>query len=748
MSLADRILDPRGAPVRAILGPTNTGKTHRAIQRMLGHRTGMIGLPLRLLAQEVYERVVAERGRDVVALVTGEQKRIPPGARYWVCTVEAMPVDKPVAFLAVDEVQLAGNRNRGHVFTDRLLHARGVLETLFLGSDTIQPLLELLVPHAEVQRYQRLSALQHAGSRKLLSLPPRTAVVDFTAERVYELAERLRARHGGVAVVLGALSPRARNAQVELYQSGQVDHIVATDAIGMGLNMDIHRVAFAALRKFDGHQFRELSIPELGQVAGRAGRHRRDGRFGTVSHLGMLAPEVVAAIEQHRFPALRKLYWRNSDLDMSSLDSLIHSLDRKPPAPCLVQVRDWLDHRCLRQLASQDEVRSLARGREAVSRLWEVCSIPDYRKTRTDSHIQLLGTLGRFLLQSGEIPPDWVASRLDSLDRTDGDIDALMSRISWVRTWNYITAKKGWFADAAPYCIRAGELEDRLSDALHAKLTARFVETRRSHVELQGLRYQGPRRLRSEELRAVHARVEAGVAELLQAEDEELAVDDQARILWAGEPVARLERGSHMTSPRMRMLRNELIEPSQRRVLQSHLERWTRALVDGLLAPLQNPQGLSPAARGLLYSLYRGLGCVRAELVDEQVRSLEPHDRKRLARLGVRLGRGRVYAQPLLSPAAQRLRALLWAVFHRNEVPAAPEVPVVDVQHPAHFYEALGYVALGPRALRVDRAEDLAAYLRRLRRRRRVRPDARVQELTECNQPTALAVMNAMGFRP
>ena len=743
MSLADRILDPRRTRVRAILGPTNTGKTHRAIQRMLGHRTGMIGLPLRLLAQEVYQRVVAERGADQVALVTGEQKIVPAGARYWVCTVEAMPIEKHVAFVAIDEVQLAGQRNRGHVFTDRILHARGVLETLMLGSDTIQPLLEQLVPDIEVERYPRLSRLEHFGSRKLLSLPPRTAVVDFTAERVYELAERLRARHGGVAVVLGALSPRARNAQVGLYQSGEVDHLVATDAIGMGLNMDVHRVVFADVSKFDGHSYRELNTAELAQIAGRAGRHRRDGKFGTLNGVGLLPAEVVEAIEQHRFPTLRRLYWRNADLDFRSLDDLLSSLEQPSPARCLVQVRDWLDHRCLRRLAAEDEVRSLARGRQAVARVWEVCSIPDYRKTRTDSHVQLLLQLCRHLLGPGQVPGDWVSARLDSLDRTDGDIDALMTRISWVRTWNYITSRPDWFVDAAPFAQRARALEDALSQAVHDKLTARFVESRRGHIQLTGLRYEGGERLRSEERTALRASVQEGLERLLACDDHELVLDGRT-VLWEGQPIARLRGTEKLTAPRVQLLRNELMGASARTELRRRLEIWVRGMVHGLLAPLEEPERCTPAVRGLLFALRLGLGSARTRDVAPNLARMGRTDRRQLARIGVRVGRRRVYSQALLAPGAIRLRALLWRV-HTGQEAETPEAEVVPVRGPAEFYDAVGYAVLGPRAVRVDRAEDLAAYLRGHRHPARL-PDKRVLRLLGCEKRVALGVMRAMGF--
>ncbi len=464
--------------IRALLGPTNTGKTHRAVQAMLAHRTGMIGLPLRLLAREVYDRIAAERGAEHVALVTGEEKRIPKAPRWFVCTVEAMPLDKHVAFLAVDEVQLAGDRNRGHVFTDRILHARGTQETWFLGSPTIAPLLRVLVPDVEIDSAPRFSTLTYSGERKLTSLPERSAVVAFSAEQVYEHAERLRSVHGGAAVVLGALSPRTRNAQVALYQSGEVGHLVATDAIGMGLNMDVEHVAFAALRKFDGRGFRELSAAEVGQIAGRAGRYKTDGTFGSTSGLGPMPDDVVDAVQRHQFAPLGRLYWRNRHLDFEDPESLLHTLNRGPAHDFLVPCRHEDDQQALEDLLVQEPVRARLTDPDALRRLWEVCQVPDYRKDLTGAHARLLGELAVHRMEGAPVPRDLVEERLERLDRTDGDLDTLMARIAWIRTWTYVSHQRGWTDDPKGLQDRAREIEDRLSDALHAQLTQRFVDRR------------------------------------------------------------------------------------------------------------------------------------------------------------------------------------------------------------------------------------------------------------------------------
>ena len=467
--------------VVAVLGPTNTGKTHFAVERMLAHRSGMIGFPLRLLAREIYDRIVAIKGSRACALITGEEKLGSEEAAYVVCTVEAMPMQRQVAFLAIDEIQLAADHERGHVFTERLLHARGSEETMFLGSDTIRPILRRLVPEAEVIGRPRFSILSFAGDSKLHRLPRRSAVVAFSAAEVYSLAEVIRRQKGGAAVVLGALSPRTRNAQVAMYQAGEVEHLVATDAIGMGLNMDVAHVAFAQLSKFDGIEQRRLRVPEMAQIAGRAGRHMANGSFGATNGCEPFEPREIEAIEGHSFAPLKSLRWRNSELDFADVESLAASLDRAPPLDCLVKVRDAIDHRSLIFLSRRDDIRAAATSEERVRLLWQVCQIPDFRKTLTDAHLHLLATVYRHLTAGrGVLPNDWVGNMIAQLERFDGDIDALVTRIAHVRTWTYMSHRASWLIDPKHWQERAREVEDRLSDALHERLTQRFVDRRTS----------------------------------------------------------------------------------------------------------------------------------------------------------------------------------------------------------------------------------------------------------------------------
>src|SRR4051794_39331708 len=470
------------ARVKAVLGPTNTGKTHLAMERMLAHSSGIIGFPLRLLARENYDRMVARKGVRHVALITGEEKIVPPDAKWFSCTVEAMPLDRATEFVAVDEIQLCADADRGHIFTDRLLHARGMVETMFLGSETIRPLLQRLVPNARVETRPRLSQLTYAGPAKLVRLPPRSAVVAFSAGEVYAIAELIRRRRGGCAVVMGRLSPRTRNAQVQLYQNKEVDFLVATDAIGMGLNMDVDHVAFARLSKFDGHRPRRLNPPEVAQIAGRAGRGMRDGTFGTTGECPPLDDDLVRAVENHSFEPLEQLYWRNAELDLSSVDSLLATLQEAPPRPGLVRGPDAVDLQTLMALAREPEIREAARGRRLVRLLWETCGIPDFRKLADDTHTRFCGRVFQHLARDGQVPAEWLESGISSLVRADGDIDTLMQRLSGVRIWAYIAARADWVPDAPGWQGRTRQVEDMLSDALHERLTARFVDRRAAHL--------------------------------------------------------------------------------------------------------------------------------------------------------------------------------------------------------------------------------------------------------------------------
>ncbi len=778
--------------VTAVLGPTNTGKTHLAVERMLGHRSGMIGLPLRLLARDIYDRVVERTGARAVALITGEEKLVPAKPRYFVCTVEAMPLARPVAFLAVDEVQLAADPERGHVFTDRIMHARGLEETMLLGAETIRPLIRRLVPGVEFITRPRFSRLTYAGAKKLVRLAPRSAVVTFSAAEVYAIAEYLRRRRGGAAVVLGALSPRTRNAQVALYQAGEVDYMVATDAIGMGLNMNVDHVAFAALHKFDGRGERALTAPEVGQIAGRAGRYMNDGSFGATAEVGPFDPALVDAVESHRFPRLRAINWRNSDLRFTSLKALIRSLEEPPPAAGLLRTPDAEDHMALHTLALDADIARLAANPDAVRLLWEVCRVPDYRKLMTGAHAQFLGTIYRHLMSDdGRLPEDWVARLVRQLDRTDGDIDTLSTRIAHVRTWTYVSHRNGWLADPDAWQEHTRSIEDRLSDALHERLTERFID-RRTAVLVRSMKHGGAvdaavaedgtvkvegyfvgrldgfrfvadtaaephegKALLAAAKRALKGEIGRRAATLAADADAAFRVDDRARVLWRGAPVARLVAGDEALAPRLVPLAGELTAPSAVEAVMGRLNEWLDGYLGATVGPLLRARAadLNGPARGLVHQLGEALGSVPRRVAARQVQALSPGDRKALARLDVRLGHEAVFVSSMLGPCALAARALLWAVHAKHKrVPAVPADGRASVEFdqalPRAFYGAIGYRVFGSRALRIDVVERLAARARSLARKGPFAPGPEFGGPAGCTTDELADVLAGLGFRP
>jgi ATP-dependent RNA helicase SUPV3L1/SUV3 len=743
------------ARVKAVLGPTNTGKTHLAIERLLAHSSGIIGFPLRLLARENYDRMAAQKGARNVALITGEEKIVPPEARWFSCTVEAMPLDRPAEFVAVDEIQLCADPDRGHVFTDRLLHARGLVETMFLGAETIRPLLTRLVPQAQVETRPRLSQLEYAGPAKLTKLPPRTAVVAFSADEVYAIAELIRRRRGGCAVVMGRLSPRTRNAQVALYQDKEVDFLVATDAIGMGLNMDVDHVAFARLSKHDGHRPRRLTAAEIAQIAGRAGRGMRDGTFGTTANCQPMADELAVAVEAHSFDKLEQLCWRNSALDFSDIDALLTSLTAPPPRQGLVRGNDASDLETLTALAREPEIRDLARGRGRVRLLWEACQIPDFRKLADETHTRLCARVFGHVAREGTLPTEWLAGQIASVERTDGDLDTLMQRLAGIRIWSYIAARSDWVRDAAHWqgCARA--VEDKLSDALHERLTARFVDrratqlmrrldaddgqellsavTRRGEVVVEGhlvghvagfgflpdpaavgdekkLVWRAARRALREEMPRRVTRAEA-------APDSAFGWTADAtghRITWDDVAIARLRPGNDALRPRVEILDSEFLDGAQRERLRTRLQAYVEARLRADLAPLfavmAHVEGVRDA-RGPLHLLCEGLGVV-PQATDAP---LPAALRGQLKQIGVRAGRFALFMPALLKARPAAMRARLWALHHGTAVPVLPAPGLVAVPSPgdwpAGFAAIAGWQEAGPVLLRLDVAERVAGEL-------------------------------------
>ncbi|HLN11007.1 MAG TPA: helicase-related protein, partial [Xanthobacteraceae bacterium] len=682
----------------AVLGPTNTGKTHLAIERMLGHESGMIGLPLRLLAREVYNRVVDSVGTDAVALITGEEKIKPANPRFWVSTVEAMPRDLDVAFLAVDEVQLAADLDRGHIFTDRMLHRRGREETLMLGAATVRPMVERLLPGANIVGRTRLSELTHAGDRKITRLPRRSAIVAFSADEVYAIAELIRRQRGGAAVVLGALSPRTRNAQVALYQSGDVEYLVATDAIGMGLNLDVDHVAFASDRKFDGFQFRRLNPAEFGQIAGRAGRATRNGTFGTTGRCPPFESELVQALESHAFEPVKVLQWRNTQLDFSSLGALQATLAATPNEPGLTRAPIAEDILVLEHATRDDDVRVVATSPAAVERLWEVCQVPDYRKIAPATHAELVVTLYGFLLRQGRIPVDWFARQVAQADATDGDIDTLSTRIAHIRTWTFAANRPDWLADPEHWQGITRTVEDKLSDALHLRLIDRFVDRRTSVLmrrlrentmletditksgevvveghpigRLDGFQFAadpaaaGPeaKALRAAAQKALAGEINGRAARLQVASDDQILLAADGTIRWIGEAVGKLTAGDETLAPRVRIMADEQLSGAARDSVQARLDLWIRAHIEKLLGPLfilAKAEDVTGMARGIAFQLVEAIGVLERHKVSDDVKGLDQAARATLRKYGVRFGAYHIYLPALLKPAPRVLAAQL-----------------------------------------------------------------------------------------
>ena len=764
MSISPTAVAVGGRNVVAVLGPTNTGKTHLAIERMLGHANGVIGLPLRLLAREVYNRVAARVGSDQVALITGEEKIVPAAPRFRVCTVEALPTEVDAAFLAIDEIQLAGDLERGHVFTDRILNLRGREETLLLGAATMRGIVEKLLPGVNVLTRPRMSVLAYSGSKKITRLPRRSAVVAFSADEVYAIAELIRRQRGGAAVVLGSLSPRTRNAQVEIFQSGDVDFLVATDAIGMGLNLDVDHVAFAADRKFDGYQYRRLTAAELGQIAGRAGRHMREGTFGVTSRVDPFEDALVEALESHRFDQVKTIQWRNRNLDFASVDALKASLDLPPARDGLTKAPPSDDVTALDNAVRDEGVRALADAEARVALLWDICQIPDYRKIAPANHAELVASLFRFIARDGVIAEDWFTDQVAYADRVDGDIDTLANRIAHIRTWTFAANRPSWLRDPVHWQERTRAIEDRLSDALHERLTGRFIDRRTSvlmrrlkenamleaeitasgdvlvegqHVgQLDGFRFapdpsaDGPdgKALRLAAQKALAGEITERAERVATASNADLILSNDGMLRWRGSAIARLVEGDDAMKPRLILLADDALPQPARERVQARIDLWLATHAETILKPLfdlRAAETLTPLARGIAYRLVENFGILDRSEVADDVKALDQEARAGMRALGVRFGAYSIYVPPLLKPAPSSLLAILWALKHggleANSIAALTQLAAsgrtsvpLDPELPRPLYRVVGYRIAGSRAVRIDILERLADLIRPL----------------------------------
>ena len=736
----------------AILGPTNTGKTYYAIERMLARNSGVIGLPLRLLAREVYDKVVTLRGLNSVALITGEERIVPAKAKYWVCTVEAMPQDIGPEFVAIDEIQLCADQERGHVFTDRLLNMRGSMETLFLGADTMRKVIGQLIPNVEFVTRSRFSDLEYTGPKKTSRMPTRSAIVGFSVDNVYAVAELLRRQKGGAAVVMGALSPRTRNAQVELYQNGDVDYLVATDAIGMGLNLDINHVAFSSLTKFDGSRMRYLMPNELAQIAGRAGRHLNSGTFGVTGEAPHLDQEVVDAIENHKFAPLKKLQWRNSRLEFGTTNALINSLDKSSDDPLLIKAQPAEDFRTLSTLVEDGEVSARASDGPSVKLLWDTCGIPDFRGVSFTDHTTLVSRIFNFLHEKGEVSENWLAQKIANIDKTGGDIDTISKRLAFIRTWTYICQRKGWVQNESYWREETRAVEDRLSDALHGALTQRFIDRRTSLLmrrlkqkeslvaevdtkgevtiegefvgKLNGFRFQMDKdataeegkTLRAASIQALQPEFNLRADRMYNAPDTEFEFTEQGGLMWGEYGVGKLIKGDDILSPRIEVFvddeaGNEVLIKVQKR-LRHFIERKINSAFEPLLV-MRDDEMVTGMARGLAFRLVESLGVIPRSVVAKDVKELDQDGRGLLRKHGVRFGQYTLFQQLMLKPAPTRLRLVLWSLFEGlDEFPEAPPPGLVTIPEtkgsPKGYYPRAGYRLAGDRAIRIDMLERLA----------------------------------------
>ena len=751
--MSDRPTGLAPSRVVAVLGPTNTGKTHLAVERMLGHASGMIGLPLRLLAREIYERIVKQRGAAAVALITGEEKIIPTRPHYWVCTVEAMPLEREVEFLAVDEIQLCADPERGHVFTNRMLHARGRFETMFLGAGTMAPLMRRLIPDIEIVTRERLSQLSYAGSKKLTRLPRRSAIVAFSTEQVYAIAELIRRQRGGAAVVMGSLSPRTRNAQVALFQSGEVDFLVATDAIGMGLNMDVDHVAFAGMRKFDGRRTRWLHAHEIAQIAGRAGRHVRDGTFGVTGECDELDEDLVEQVVNHQFEPVQNAEWRNARLDFDTLPDLLRSLVQTPDRGGLKLTLPSLDETLLRRAMQDDDIKKIGRSRGAIMRLWECCQLPDFQKTTLDEHARLSRDIFQALTgKRGRLTDDWFAPRFAELDRDDGQIDQLSARLSGVRTLSYIAARPDWLEGYKAWRDRTRVLEDRLSDVLHERLTARFVDRKTTALmrslhdredalaevaddgvvtvdgetvgHLAGVRFAvesggeaafstklADRTLKAAALKAVTPEITRRLGRLAADADEAFSVTPEGDVLWSGALAGRIVN-TEPFSPRVRLI-GDLGPQAARDRAQRRIEAWLAGEAGRALRDLRRLKqavesgGLKGLPRGIAFRLIEAGGVIDRRDVERDLHALSQVERRTIRTFAIRVGAHSVWLPGVLKP---RGRALAQAFVAGESFRAAGDrIAILPLPAPsARALSAFGRRAAGRWSTPVEMLEKLA----------------------------------------
>ena len=773
----------------ALLGPTNTGKTHVAIEKMLKYDTGIFGLPLRLLAREVYDKCLEKVGVEKVALITGEEKIIPSTAKFFICTVESMPKDKTVEFIAIDEIQMCADRERGHIFTERLLESRGTKLTMFLGSQVMAKIIEELVDNVEFEKKERYSKLSYSGIKKISRLDRKVAIIAFSIEEVYAIAELVRRQKGGAAVIMGSLSPRTRNSQVGLYQSGDVDYLIATDAIGMGLNMDINEIYFSSLKKFDGKKTRRLNLIELSQIAGRAGRYKNDGGFGTTGDCETLNSDEIEKIEKHDLPNTKTIYWRNSQLDFENPEKLISSLELKPNQKNLLRTNDSLDESVLRFFLKKGANNIIYH--KNLELLWECCQIPDFEKKAYGQHINVIDKVFQFLsTRKKRIPSSFMKEQLKGLEKDHGNVDLLSHRLSNVRTWSYVANKKNWVENSDYWIQLTKGIEDKLSDKLHDELTKSFIDKKISilsrnlkqdlvlnteindmnkiHIdgqligELKGLKFliEVTSKTLDTDIKSMKKAARKGVEkELVKRvdkilEDGEVEINHESKIIWKKNPIARLKKGNNYLNPGIEIIADESINDETKSKLSLFLSKWLSKYIDdvlGDLVKLTSHKINNQYLRGLVFQLYENNGVVKRSEVDKIVKSIPIEERKKLWGMGIKIGRYHIYLPKMLKPKAVNFRINLWKIFHnlsdKNTIPKSGLNFLTGTNLEKNFLLLCGFERFKEFFVRIDILEKLFLKIIENTKDKKFKINAEMMNLLGCSKENFYKLMTYMNYK-
>ena len=773
----------------ALLGPTNTGKTHVAIEKMLEFETGIFGLPLRLLAREVYDKCIDKVGASKVALITGEEKIIPSTANYFICTVESMPKNKQVDFIAIDEIQMCADRERGHIFTERMLESRGTKLTMFLGSQVMENIIKELVKNVEFEKKERYSKLSYSGIKKISRLERKVAIIAFSIEEVYAIAELVRRQKGGAALIMGSLSPKTRNSQVGLYQSGDVDYLIATDAIGMGLNMDINEIYFSNLKKFDGKKTRRLNLVELSQIAGRAGRFKNDGGFGTTGDCETLNSDEIEKIEKHQLPDTKSIYWRNSQLDFKNPDKLIASLELKPKQKNLLRTNDSLDESVLRYFLKKGANNIIYH--KNLELLWECCQIPDFEKKAYGQHINVIDKVFQFLTtRKRKIPSTFMKEQLKGLEKNHGNVDLLSHRLSNVRTWSYVTNKKNWVENSDYWVHLTKDIEDKLSDKLHDELTKSFIDKKISilsrglkqdlvlnteindenkiHIdgqligELKGLKFliEVTSKTLDTDIKSIRKAARKGVEkELIKRVDEilntsEIEIDNDSKIIWKNNPIARLKKGNSYLNPDIDIIADESLNEEVKSKLNIFLNKWLSNHINdvlGDLIKLTNREISNQYLRGLVFQLFENNGVIKRSEVDKIVKLIPSEERKKLWGMGIKIGRYHIYLPKMLKPKAVEFRIGLWKIFHnlsdKNRIPKSGLNFLTGANLEKNFLLLCGFEKFRELFVRIDILEKLFLKIIDNTKDKKFKINAEMMNLLGCSKDNFYKLMTYMNYK-